>query len=89
MCTSYDEMCQILATHFTHEERYPKAAYNMLYELDRVGRITWATKVTNMLYMHGFGIVHLCQDVGNHGLNSGLVITTDRCGLMARAAVQN
>jgi hypothetical protein len=50
------------------EEKHPKAAYNMLYELDRVGRITWASQVKKLLYMHGFGIVYLCQYVGNHGL---------------------
>jgi hypothetical protein len=70
LCTHYMVRCvkYWLKIVCMQEDRYPKAAYNMLYELDRVGRKTWASQVKNLLCMHGFGIVWLCQDVGNHGL---------------------
>ena len=37
----------------------------MLKTLDDSGRNTWASKVKNMLYEHGFGYVWLAQEVGN------------------------
>ena len=47
------------------ETRYPKNCYQMLKSLDDLGRITWATKVKNLLFQHGYGIVWISQDVGD------------------------
>jgi len=43
-------------------DRLPRACYNMLVELDRAGRITWATHVRNMLNLYGFSYVWLQQN---------------------------
>ena len=34
--------------------RLPRASYNIMVELDLVGRVTWVTHVKNMLYKYGF-----------------------------------
>ena len=34
-----------------------KACYEMMYDLSKNGRINWASKVKNLLYRYGFGIV--------------------------------
>ncbi|MEW8545659.1 MAG: reverse transcriptase family protein [Candidatus Thiodiazotropha sp.] len=45
--------------------RYPYQCYKMLRNLDEVGRITWATKVKELLYLHGFGYVWFYENVGD------------------------
>jgi hypothetical protein len=40
--------------------RYPRASYTLLYELYQGAEHI----VKHILYLHGFGIVWLCQDVG-------------------------
>ena len=45
--------------------RLPKAAYNVLFQLDNLGRDNWVTSVKNMLFMYGFGLVWYNQGVGN------------------------
>ena len=47
------------------ESRYPKQCYEMLKSFDDIGRITWATKVKELLFKHGFGFVWISQTVGN------------------------
>ena len=39
------------------ESRYPYQCYRMLRNLDRIGRITWATKSRDILFWYGFGYV--------------------------------
>ena len=48
--------------------RYPYQCYRMLRNLDEVGRITWATHVRKLLYMHGFGYVWFYENVGDEVL---------------------
>ena len=45
--------------------RYPKACYRMLYQLDEHGRSTWATSVKVLLIRYGFQEVWDQQSVGN------------------------
>ena len=45
--------------------RYPKQCYEMIRQLDTIGRQTWATSVKNLLFMYGFGYVWISHDVGN------------------------
>ena len=45
--------------------RYPKACYNMLLNLDSLGRKTWISDVKYILYSYGFGNVWLNQGCGN------------------------
>ena len=45
--------------------RYPKACYNMLLNLDSLGRKTWISDVKYILYSYGFGDVWLNQGCGN------------------------
>jgi hypothetical protein len=47
------------------DHRYQKQCYRMLKGLDDGGRVTWATKVKNLLFKYGFGFVWLSQEVGN------------------------
>ena len=44
--------------------RYPNKCYKMLRNLDESGRITWASKVKNLLFKNGFGYVWHVEDVG-------------------------
>ena len=48
--------------------RYPNKCYKMLRNLDESGRITWASKVRELLFRNGFGYVWLAEDVGDHNL---------------------
>jgi exonuclease III len=48
--------------------RYPKACYDMLYNLNVAGRTTWATKVKNILDNLGLSFAWLHQGVGNVGV---------------------
>ena len=47
------------------EHRLPKIAYNMLFHLDTIGKITWASRIRTILSSHGFGYIWLYQSVGN------------------------
>ena len=48
--------------------RYPKKRYTMLRNLDETGRITWASKVRELLFRNGFGYVWVVEDVGDLNL---------------------
>ena len=54
--------CQLIQMQ---ESRYPKQCYERLKSFDDIGRITWATKVKELLFKHGFGFVWISQTVGN------------------------
>ena len=45
--------------------RLPKKAYSVLYQLDRKGKETWASKIRICLTQNGFGYVWIYQGVGN------------------------
>ena len=45
--------------------RYPKQCYLILKSLDDCNRITWATRVRNLLCRYGFGYVWVAQGVGD------------------------
>ena len=45
--------------------RLPKNVYLMTYELTEAGRLTWASKVKNVLFLYGFGEVWISQELGN------------------------
>ncbi|MEW8544944.1 MAG: reverse transcriptase family protein [Candidatus Thiodiazotropha sp.] len=47
------------------KDRYPYQCYKMLRNLDNVGRITWASKVRNILFRYGFGYVWIHENVGD------------------------
>ena len=47
------------------ENRYPKQCYRMLKSLDDIGKITWATRVKDLLNRYGFGYAWIAQDVGD------------------------
>ena len=47
------------------DDRLPKKAYVMLYNLDARGKVTWATNVRNCLFRYGFGYVWMEQGVGH------------------------
>ncbi len=49
----------------------------MLKQLDDVGRVTWATRVKQLLYTYGFGYIWLSQDVGD----AQAFVYTFRCRL--------
>ena len=46
------------------DDRLPKKAYLMLYNLDSRGKMTWATQIKSCLYNYGFGFVWMEQGVG-------------------------
>ena len=48
--------------------RYPKQCYNLLFQLDDIGRQTWATKIKDLLFRFGFGYVWIVQAVGDETL---------------------
>ncbi|MEW8546755.1 MAG: reverse transcriptase family protein, partial [Candidatus Thiodiazotropha sp.] len=48
-----------------NNSRYPRQCYIMLKRLDDVDRVTWVTKVRNLLCRFGFGYAWYNQDVGN------------------------
>lgn len=45
--------------------RYPKKCYNMLLELDKVGRKTWVTNIKVLLNFYGFSAAWEAQSVGD------------------------
>ena len=47
------------------DDRLPKYCYYMSKRLDDVGRVTWASKITHVLFTLGFEEVWLKQGVGN------------------------
>ena len=66
--------------------RYPNKCYKMLRNLDESRRITWASKVKNLLFQNGFGYVWHVEDVGDQTLfmktsSKGLLIVVNRIGL--------
>ena len=48
--------------------RCPNKCYKMLRNLDKNERITWASKVKNLLFQNGFGYVWHKEDVGDQTL---------------------
>ena len=48
-----------------NENRLPKKAYLMLYQLDERGKKNWVTNVRTLLFRNGFGIVWHNQNVEN------------------------
>ena len=50
--------------------RYPYQCCRMLKNLDEVGRVTWATKVRELLHLYGFfiGYVWFYENVGDEAL---------------------
>ena len=67
LCMSYMPICVKYWLKLIRMEntRYPKSCYEMLRQLDSVGRYTWATNIKNMLYLYGFGYVWIAQEFGN------------------------
>jgi hypothetical protein len=47
------------------DSRYPKQCYHMLVKLDTANRITWATRVRNLLAQFGFNFIWFSQEVGD------------------------
>ena len=45
--------------------RICKQAYEMLYHRFELGHLNWAAKIKNCLTRNGFGIIWLCQEVGD------------------------
>ena len=45
--------------------RYPRKCYNMLFQLDEVGRKTWVTCIRVLLYLNGFSSAWEAQSVGD------------------------
>ena len=50
-----------------NNSRLPRVCYNMLYSHCEAGRHNWATEVKNVLFTCGFGIVWICQGLGDNG----------------------
>ena len=48
-----------------NNSRYPYYCYKTLQNLDNSGRITWATKVKNILFKYGFGYAWVNENVGD------------------------
>ena len=46
-------------------DRYPTRIYNMLFNLDSMGRTPWASKLKHILFEYGFGYAWFNQGVGN------------------------
>ena len=46
-------------------DRLPRNSYDMIKNLDNIGRRTWATYVKEILFRYGFGYVWISQDVGD------------------------
>ena len=51
-----------------NQNRFPSKCYKMLRDLDESGRITWASKVRELLFSYGFGYVWLVESVGDANL---------------------
>ena len=51
-----------------NNSRYSYHCYKMLRNLDNSGRITWATKVKNILFKYGFGYACVNENVGDENL---------------------
>ena len=47
------------------DDRIPKKAYSLLYDLDLKGKRTWVTQIRSCLFQNGFGFVWLQQGVGD------------------------
>ena len=45
--------------------RYPKQCYDVLRILDESGRVTWASKIRQILFEYGFGFVWISNGVGD------------------------
>lgn len=67
LCLAYFTRCIKYWLKLTRmdETRYPRQCYLMLKRLDDCNRITWATKIRNLLSRYGFGHVWLSQGVGD------------------------
>ena len=48
--------------------RYPGNCYKMIKSLDDIGRETWASSVKQLLYLYGFGILWVTQEIGDTDL---------------------
>lgn len=59
-CISYWAKLIIMPHH-----RLNYKCYIMLYELDNMGKVTWASHIKNVLFKYGFGIVWISQDIGS------------------------
>jgi len=46
-------------------DRFASMAYSMLKDMDDRGKVTWATKVKDLIFRNGFGNVWEAQKVGN------------------------
>ena len=70
LCMSYMTNCIKYWARLLRLEisRYPKQCYNLLFQLDDIGRQTWATKIKDLLFRFGFGYVWIVQDVGDESL---------------------
>ena len=51
-----------------NNSRYPYHYYKLLRNLDNSGRITWATKVKNILLKYGFGYAWVIENAGDENL---------------------
>ena len=47
------------------ESRYPYQCYRMLRNLDRIGRIIWAIKIREILFLNTFGYVWVYENIGD------------------------
>ena len=45
--------------------RLPNATYTVLYNLDENGKTNWVTHLKWLLFKYGFGLVFICQGVGD------------------------
>ena len=48
--------------------RYPGSCYKMIKSLDDIGRETWALSVKQLLYLYGFSIIWVTQEIGDTDL---------------------
>ena len=46
-------------------DHYPKHGYDMLYDLDCSGHITWARNIKQLLFKFGFEFVWISQNIGD------------------------
>ena len=80
ICSVYWNLCkmhQILnKSHATSPFRLCRQAYEMLFIQSEAEKENWASQVKQVLTRSGFGLVWLCQDVGNE--RSFLVELKDR-----------
>ena len=55
--------CWLKLVHLDNS-RYPKQCYQMLQQIDNVGRKAWATCKTDVLFNNAFGYVLINQEIG-------------------------